>query len=43
MADLSEHMTKARDMGLGHDRVPVEYYTSADYFRREQDMIFRRA
>lgn len=43
MVNISEHMTKARDMGLGHDQVPAEYYTSPDFFRREQDMIFRRA
>lgn len=43
MTDLSEHMTKARDLGLENGRVPVEYYTSPEYFRREQDMIFRRA
>lgn len=43
MADISKHMTKACDMSLGNAFVPVEYYTSPDYFRREQDMIFRRA
>ncbi|OYX64552.1 MAG: hypothetical protein B7Y89_02795 [Novosphingobium sp. 32-60-15] len=43
MVNIEEHMTKARDLGLENDRVPVEYYTSAAYFRREQDMIFRRA
>lgn len=35
-------MTKARDMGLDNGRMPVEYYTSPEVFRREQDMIFRR-
>jgi len=42
MVDINEHMTKARDLGLENDRVPTEYYTSADWFRREQQMIFRR-
>jgi phenylpropionate dioxygenase-like ring-hydroxylating dioxygenase large terminal subunit len=36
-------MTKARDMGLSNGQVPVEYYTSPDIYKREQDMIFRRA
>src|SRR3546814_2577114 len=43
MVDITSHMTKARDMGLENGQVPVEYYTSPDYFAREQDMIFRRA
>ena len=43
MVDIQEHMTKAHDMGLSNGRVPVEYYTSPEYFRREQEMIFRRA
>lgn len=43
MVDIRQHMTKASDLGLDHDRVPVEYYTSPEYFRREQAMIFRRA
>ena len=43
MVDISKHMTKAREMGLSNGQVPVEYYTSPEYFRREQDMIFRRA
>ena len=43
MVDISKHMTKAQEMGLSNGQVPVEYYTSPEYFRREQDMIFRRA
>jgi phenylpropionate dioxygenase-like ring-hydroxylating dioxygenase large terminal subunit len=43
MVDIQSHMTKAHDMGLANSRVPIEYYTSPDYFKREQDMIFRRA
>ncbi len=43
MADYSEHMTKASDLGLENGRVPTEYYTSPEYFRREQETIFRRA
>ena len=36
-------MTKAREMGLENSRAPTEYYTSPEYYKREQDMIFRRA
>jgi len=43
MVDVQAHMTRAREMGLGNGQVPVEYYTSPDYFRREREMIFRRA
>ena len=44
MLDIDKHMTKARDLGLGDcSTAPVEYYTSPEYFRREKDMIFRRA
>jgi len=43
MVDIQQHMTKAKDFGLDNGRVPVEYYTSPEYFKREQDMIFRRA
>lgn len=43
MVDINEHMTKARDLGLDYDRIATEYYTSPEIFRREQEMIFRRA
>jgi phenylpropionate dioxygenase-like ring-hydroxylating dioxygenase large terminal subunit len=43
MIDIQPHMTKARDFGLENGRVSVEYYTSPEYFAREQKMIFRRA
>ena len=43
MVDINQHMTKARDMGLNNSRIPVEYYTSPEYYKREQAMIFRRA
>lgn len=43
MVDISQYMTKAHDMGLVDGTVPVEYYTSPEYFQREQAMIFRRA
>jgi phenylpropionate dioxygenase-like ring-hydroxylating dioxygenase large terminal subunit len=43
MVDIQPHMTKARDLGLPNGQVPVEYYTSPEYYKREQDMIFRRA
>ncbi|NJO34871.1 MAG: hypothetical protein HC869_18900 [Rhodospirillales bacterium] len=43
MLDINQHMTKARDMDLEIGQAPVEYYTSPQYYKREQDMIFRRA
>jgi phenylpropionate dioxygenase-like ring-hydroxylating dioxygenase large terminal subunit len=43
MMDIDEHMTKARDLGLDNHKVATEYYTSPEYFRREKEMIFRRA
>jgi phenylpropionate dioxygenase-like ring-hydroxylating dioxygenase large terminal subunit len=43
MVDISQHMTKAHDMGLDNGQILTEYYTSREYFKREQDMIFRRA
>ncbi len=41
--DIRQHMTKAHDMGLPNGQVKVEYYTSPEIFKLEQDMIFRRA
>jgi phenylpropionate dioxygenase-like ring-hydroxylating dioxygenase large terminal subunit len=43
MIDIKPHMTKARDLNLPKGTVPVEYYTSSEYFEREKAMIFRRA
>lgn len=41
--DIQAHMTKARNMGLENSRVPNEYCTSTEYYKGEQQMIFRRA
>jgi phenylpropionate dioxygenase-like ring-hydroxylating dioxygenase large terminal subunit len=40
--DIKPYMTSAHDMGLENGCVPVEYYTSPDYFEREREQIFRR-
>lgn len=42
-SDLSQHMTKARDMGLPNGQVRTEYYTSPEIYELERKMIFRRA
>lgn len=41
--EIQAHMTKARNMGLENSRVPNEYCTSTEYYKGEQQMIFRRA
>jgi phenylpropionate dioxygenase-like ring-hydroxylating dioxygenase large terminal subunit len=43
MADISQHITKARDLGLSNGQAKAEYYTSPETFALEKEMIFRRA
>jgi phenylpropionate dioxygenase-like ring-hydroxylating dioxygenase large terminal subunit len=43
VAGDSEHWTRARDWGFGHERLPVSDYVSQERFELERDRIFRRA
>lgn len=43
MVDVEQYMTRAHDMGLDNGHIPVEYYTSPDYFEKEKEQLFRRA